>query len=1218
MKKSFIILILGALALVSCAKEKKYDAVYRTAELESKSSFKVSKTTIDKDGNKKIEPVKYLYVPMTLGTPREVKQANPFYQGDEKIVRLKWAKDGLKVLQMELDERYADNDMNEIPVMTIPGDYKDFKCKENAYGECQNSEEENKDLEWENKAFFEPKFEEISVEELNMLDLANVEGDSCVTLLKTGLIDYEVSSGVINVELEKTYKLKNSWECIRSNYFQDKLDYNSFKVKFFYSLVELDQLVTPGYEAIDYPVTDHDKFGFFKSEKSKLGDEYDRQRTKDEIFLNRWSPKRKNKKLTYYLSKSFNKEKNKELLKATLDATKIINKNFKTANVPFKLEMIQQDENSNISPGDLRYNMVVLIDDPLANGLLGYGPSVKNPLTGEIVKAHTNMYGGVLTSTVRRVYDSAVDLSIKQKKEVTTKIKDIKLSKSAIKQVPLSLISESSFAKEQSISKALNFIPNYNSVDDFDMNSYLQNQKKMIVDEKRVYQSLVDSNFFGINELKKLSLKKEASEKGFLLHDEHAPEFFEIGGTVKNIPEAILNIRGIKNKNGTLKRWKKLTKSQKDKVKSIILVKSYISTFIHEIGHNLGLRHNFSGSFDKENFYTDKEAKSLKMQSAPAYSSIMDYAYSNFNELTAFGKYDIAALRFAYAREVQTEKGNFIKVENTYTKTSDSKSLKQYMFCTDENASLNTTCNRFDEGTSLVEIARHKVDAYNKGYKYRNFRDGRKVFNTFGIVDYLIRRYREFASLRDIFEDYERFVTFLGADIMNSGCSEVQAQDPANKNICDMIKDRIDSVKIVGDFFIEILKTPDHTCALAKKDAPKTIVKLEKLSKAFEAVQYTINEIPKSCFDKVLKDKFARDGFIVVGENGKYLNSLKANNPKYKYASDRDVRGIWIDKVLAMRALFTRTNSRTATDDANMALIDVDYVNQKVLPLIAHLAMGDELDAPIPFKTEKNEEFTIPYVIGSDYKIDQIEGYFGWIKSFFGMPQNGKADLVKTTLKQITSEKLSFGSETLDQAYVMMNFSTVKKIPYYTQVSSRGNTVYYTNGSFTYGAASENQLAKHIIDSINNTPFLSSIDSDLIKKVYKLKTDPDAPKELEDENLKAFFKLNVATQEMLISYKSQGAAIPVESFKKAFGEELGQRIFTAYQFDLNLLEQLMALKKVVMTTPSKEATEEEKTLFTISNRVLKAFLEGKLDDELINYYKKQLKKLPSHVKYTDM
>ena len=121
-----------------------------------------------------------------------------------------------------------------------------------------------------------------------------------------------------------------------------------------------------------------------------------------------------------------------------------------------------------------------------------------------------------------------------------------------------------------------------------------------------------------------------------------------------------------------------------------------------------------------------------------------------------------------------------------------------------------------------------------------------------------------------------------------------------------MINDRRDSVKLVGDFFIEILKTPDHLCALAKKDDPKTVVSFQKLAEVYDEIKYKISYVPRSCFDPAVATYISSldlngdnnaDDLKVVGENGKFLNGFKDNNPHYVYTSDRAVRGVYIDKI---------------------------------------------------------------------------------------------------------------------------------------------------------------------------------------------------------------------------------------------------------------------------------------------------------------------------------
>jgi hypothetical protein len=92
------------------------------------------------------------------------------------------------------------------------------------------------------------------------------------------------------------------------------------------------------------------------------------------------------------------------------------------------------------------------------------------------------------------------------------------------------------------------------------------------------------------------------------------------------------------------------------------------STAEHEVGHTLGLRHNFEGSSDALNYHPEywalrganpqpmapmTQAESEGRLREYQYSSIMDYA-GRFNTDTAgLGLYDIAAIRFGYGQLVE-------------------------------------------------------------------------------------------------------------------------------------------------------------------------------------------------------------------------------------------------------------------------------------------------------------------------------------------------------------------------------------------------------------------------------------------------------------------------------------------------------------------------------------------------------------------------------------
>jgi len=91
---------------------------------------------------------------------------------------------------------------------------------------------------------------------------------------------------------------------------------------------------------------------------------------------------------------------------ATLEAVEAINNGLKAANVDLKLEV---KGTSTETIGDIRRNMIVMVEDPEDHSVIGYGPAVADPLTGEILSARVMMYYGVMKKYARFSWDEYVE-----------------------------------------------------------------------------------------------------------------------------------------------------------------------------------------------------------------------------------------------------------------------------------------------------------------------------------------------------------------------------------------------------------------------------------------------------------------------------------------------------------------------------------------------------------------------------------------------------------------------------------------------------------------------------------------------------------------------------------------------------------------------------------------------------------------------------------------
>jgi hypothetical protein len=1029
-----------------------------------------------------------------------------------------------------------------------------------------------------------------------------------------------------------------------------------------------------------------------------------------------------------------------------------MNAEMRQENVPLQIELIEQpDPKTAVSPGDLRYTSLVLIEDPLANGLLGYGPAVSDPYTGEIVKAHTNMYLGVLKSMTRRTYQAAVDLTEERYRAANPAAElqeEIKVAPEALSNLPEALamahfpeLIEANLpaiptpapapaddeTDEPSNDGETDDTPVADDNNDQGEGSDTDTDTEEVVEEvvadagsnmppriqEGPFRTLHDHHGHGHNHgrsqlkrfkkyseaeiqriLSRVSLRdlkakneerlhlkndtlkaavvlKQLKEEGKLTKEQEvlykemarldryaennalAVEFFPIGGTSKVVYPELLAVPGIQTERGTLKPFTELTDAQKLQVQKIVTRSSYKATLIHELGHNLGLRHNFLGSWDKDNFYTEQEAQALGMNAAVPYSSIMDYSFSEFNQLKAFGKYDLAALRFGYtgaieknvprpqlsaamnpnstnfdpealkAYEQQLEVHmleNYAQVEGSVYDFLDDKAdqFREFGFCTDENAGLSTSCNRFDEGTNLVEVTQHLIKRYKDAHKYRNFRDGRLDFNTYDFPMYIMWRQWEFGKIRDVMEDFEVFTNFFDKEFMEQGCSPQQtAQFP----VCEMINDRRDSVKLVGEFLVEMLVTPDHLCALAKPEEPNVIVEYRKLFDIYEDVRFDLDYVPHSCFDQAVVNNVGKDNpdteenekRIVVGEAGKFFNGFKDNNPNFRFAQDRYAFGIWPDKILAFEALFDRTWNKGNTDDGHLALIDVSFVREQVEPMLDHMILGKPIPQTVPFTMEDGKQFSVPYAIASDYTIQPLEKVFWWLKSFLGLPTGEAAEgnLLTSSLHMLKID-VDYGEKYEQQAFEMRNLTAVTQIEGWIPPADRNpkeEYFYDEMNRMTFVADKYTPYAMTILKTLNNFELLESIGRPIALKVTNQRVNPAPPQTL-PVPVQVFWQVDAELQQTLINAATNGAEFTVEQFVQFFGEQLGPVLHAVYMQGPDFMKAVVEMREQTRNTPPADATDDEKKLYELPEQIVKDYAEGLITKEVLDLYIENLRNLP--------
>ena len=633
----------------------------------TRDALMISKSKIDSN---KV----YLYVPSTGATPRYSADADPFYQGDPKLVQFRFTSQGLEVLEIDREaELLPDGTISQgryispgeeyelPPVLLIPGEYVAFQCAEDQFGECTNTEEEvsdsdlleqypelnspdKKHLIWTKKNYFKPDYENLKTLEKNWASLWFNSGS--LIEQSNDISKLELTDSTLNIELEKSYSV--SFGSLYYDYFMNPDFWRngsfsdlSFKTHFYYSLVDVNELASKNYTPIYYSETDDKRFGFFDIQRvknSQTGSSYfDTDKYK---LLTRFNPGKDS--IDYHLSDTFNKSENLKFKQATYNVVERINATLEAENI--NVPKINLVEPSGKHSGDLRYSMINLVDDPLKNGLLGYGPSVQHPLTGETVKAHVNQYSGVTRTLSRRTWNEVSRLYNRNNltfPEASTPESEI-ASNIAIARLANSTALPTI---EHSIDTTLQAAP----LQQVAISSAQALELKKQLTEYKLHNSQPKTQFD--SELEKLAYQNDQRIARWSEKTAFGEEAIWVSSTQKGFI-AGLNPKDYEATPGVMKTWVELTEMQRQVVSDAITLQIYKSTLVHELGHNIGLRHNFSGSIDKANFYTSAEAKLLGMEIQPAYSSVMDYGASNLDELHMFGKYDLAALRFGYNRQL--------------------------------------------------------------------------------------------------------------------------------------------------------------------------------------------------------------------------------------------------------------------------------------------------------------------------------------------------------------------------------------------------------------------------------------------------------------------------------------------------------------------------------------------------------------------------------------
>ena len=718
----------------------------------------------------------------------------------------------LRVVNVARDERLnrdqgkKNEDVNSEATLIIPVKWTDLRTKTEGVNLSLHGESVE-DRSWDQRALLE-------------LDLQKITSAG-ITDGTTQLLDLEVDQNYFSFSVLNMVGSKGR--------------------KIHYSFLRADQGRAPYSPKLSFK-NDRNLFGFFTSEKPFIAnwEYYTEGDFNKRIFMSRMNPDQK--EIVFHLSVGSPAwlEDIAERAVSAWDKTfeQAMKETGKTIKVRFDKDRVQL--------GDLRYNVIHMVETLNEDGLLGFGPSVADPETGEIISATTNVYvnstKAIAASTIRQFMIDRLEKRLERGTisidPVTAPVLNVAASK-----VVEAKKSGSTFGKT--------------SIEEF--------QKGLKKNSKDQCQ-FAEHAMMNANDTDILNYCPEIEK----VIEQHASlDFMSRGVSDANWEKVWLD-----SKPAILECATKITRGK------------LLSTIIHEMGHNFGLRHNFYGSYDKQNF---KSVTSIFGEKIVAHSSsIMEYTDWAEDRLTETGPYDVAAIRFGYGEQVETNDGKIVSIDQT--KSLDNKSLKPYLFCSDEVAytGLSAFCKTDDAGTNPKEVVQFYIDRYKRTEALRKLRRVRRVSaDPEAVASYNLTQ--TFLPLKDIYDEwryqlgeYVRKSQRYLSDYSSKDYAQVldaMSKDPQFGPIYAQYHDAADQIY---DFFKEVAFGPNQYC-LIEDGGEKRAIELERLRDLLSEATRGAVAI-RTCVDAAAASEFAQvlDAHApkVLSEIGYPINSYKFEKPE--------------------------------------------------------------------------------------------------------------------------------------------------------------------------------------------------------------------------------------------------------------------------------------------------------------------------------------------------
>jgi hypothetical protein len=750
----------------------------------------------------------------------------------------------LKAVNVNIDDRLDKNDdVNLATVISIPASWKDFEATP------QGRDKSLREREMTTRDWSERRFIELDFERLQNIDLGNEFIES---------VGQNFFSGAKLVGLE-----------LNDDYFSFVVHNQSTNQRVRWAF---KRATTSNYMSKRHFEEDFKKFGFFTTEKAVVNN-FEIRRQEDverNIFISRFNPA--NKEIQF----RFSKTTPEWLRPAAVEAVESWNKAFQVAGTGIQITIKSEKEND-VELGDIRYNIINLVESLTEGNLFGFGPSLTDPRTGEIISATSN------------VHITPIRSALVEEIRGYLRLKTGQLDSSYFEGVGalLNQILGTSVSMDAAKDKA--------EIRGFDLANVPGLKAYFMQDNGELAQKNLDFA---------RKYKNYGREYNLSISSKNIHEDIE-----KQCPEVVEYVSSLQ-KNKETYNENELTVL--DSCSRKLVLGKMKGTLIHEMGHNFGLRHNFAASTDKDNFFVDGKCGQDGVRS----SSVMEYTAFNEDRLVTPGCYDIAAIRYGYADTFETKSGEIVSLKTDKTIAQNlqvqSKDMKAFKFCTDDHVAvgLDPMCQRHDAGLTPVEVVTKLIAEYNSSVATLNYRyDNVHGVSPNGVAAYRLSRFM--IPMKRFYDEWRtQLARYLGQDfkyIENMDAQTYQSKVEAMMNDAafgPIAKAYKPAADLAYNFLMTVATLPDKYCVVKKQDGSIDLMNLEK---ARQKIYFSSQVSTASCEDEAIAAQAQSSmGGSIVGETGHFLDSIRVDLSPEKLTKPFDVVGTRMDRMNAMLILTAR------------------------------------------------------------------------------------------------------------------------------------------------------------------------------------------------------------------------------------------------------------------------------------------------------------------------